>query len=527
MTTDETPATFRGSPATTGEPWLGYIRVSTWKEEKISPELQRESIEQWARHTGRRIVDWVVDLDASGRNFKRKIMGAIERVEGGEARGIAVWRYSRFGRDRTGNAINLARLEAIGGRLESATEPVDATTAIGRFQRGMILEFGAFESDRTGEQWNDVHRHRLDLALPSAGRPRYGYIWHPRRVPDASVPGGWRVQEERYEPDPLTAPTLASLYMQYSNGTGFVALTQQINELGHLTTRGRPWRHDTLLRYMDSGFPAGLLQVRDHCTCPKNRASSCRHWRHFPGAHPPVITYGTDADPEQVWKEYRARRATVAKQPVRTRSATYELSGLVRCALCSGAMSAKPRNKKAGNADWRCARAASGAGCPGAAGSNADLLKVVSEWLLEVAHGVDTAPATAAALPAQTGPDTAEQRARLTGEHSRMQDALTRLITDYAINPDRYPADAYDRARQNIEKERDRVLAQLATLDKERAPVREDFRPLAVGIVEEWPTFSIVQRNLILRQLVRYVRVHPRPSRYVTRAEVVPVWESA
>ncbi|MFF8284680.1 hypothetical protein ACF06W_18445 [Streptomyces albus] len=52
----------------------------------------------------------------------------------------------------------------------------------------MLLEFGAFESVRTGEQWKEVHEHRLAALLPSGGRPRFGYIWYPRRVPDP-MPG--------------------------------------------------------------------------------------------------------------------------------------------------------------------------------------------------------------------------------------------------------------------------------------------------------------------------------------------------
>ncbi|MEU3218613.1 recombinase family protein [Streptomyces sp. NPDC006971] len=54
-------------------PYIGYVRVSTWKEEKISPELQREAITRWARDVGARIIDWVEDLDESGRHFRRKI----------------------------------------------------------------------------------------------------------------------------------------------------------------------------------------------------------------------------------------------------------------------------------------------------------------------------------------------------------------------------------------------------------------------------------------------------------------------
>jgi DNA invertase Pin-like site-specific DNA recombinase len=531
MTQLDLPDTFRSSP---GELWLGYVRVSTWREEKISPDIQKASIMEWARRRGGRIVAWVVDLDATGRNFQRKIMGAIERVERREARGIAVWRYSRFGRDRVGNAINLARLEAVGGRLESATEPVDATTAIGRFQRGMILEFGAFESDRTGEQWKEVHEHRLKALLPSGGRPRFGYVWYPRRVPDPNAPAGFRLQDERYEPDHNTAPYAASCYTQYIEGKGAIDLVKQLNAAGLRTMRGGAWRQDSLLRYLDSGFAAGLLRVRDECNCPKagngRTYKSCGHWRYFRGAHAPIITYGSGRDPDEVWQEYRARRVSVARTPIRARpsAVAHDNTGLPRCQRCRGAMGGHGARD---DVFWRCARHDAGSDCEGTTGTGSELDRIVLEFLQEVADDVDEQPATEQDAPA-IEPSVEQELTQLRIEHAGLQDALSRLIVDYAKNPQRYPAEAYDKARQDLESDRDNLAARIAELggdgeleaEEDTPPTREEIRPLIVGMLPEWKTFGTVQRNLILKQIIRCIRVYPRPSRYETKAEVIPVW---
>ncbi|MFG3118666.1 recombinase family protein [Streptomyces sp. NPDC048197] len=525
----EVPAAFRGIDPDELEPFIGYIRVSSWNEEKISPELQKTAIRDWARTNRKRVIGWISDLDATGRNFRRKIMKGIEAVEARIAAGIGVWRYSRFGRNRTGNAINLARLEDVGGRLESATEPVDAGTAIGRFQRGMILELSAFESDRAGEQWTEVHAHRLGLLLPSAGRPRFGYIWHPRRVPDPEEPGGWRVQKEWYEPNTKLAPLFPELYLGYIDGTGFIDLARYLNDLGHRTTRGNPWRQDSLLRYMDSGFPAGLLQVRDSCDCPKNKKSSCRHWRHFRGAHDPVINWEIERDAEELWAEYREKRAKVAKMPPRARTATYDTTGLVRCALCRGAMTGHPNGN--GAVYWRCAKADAGGDCTGVSATYGDLLELVQKFLVKVANGIDTAPPTEApALPQPAAPDPAKMRAELSAELDSIKAALKRLVKDYALHPDRYPDESYDEARGELTEDRDKVLAQLAELEEEAEPeealpMQEDFRPMVVGVLPEWATFSPKHRNGILQQLMRHILVSPRPSRYETLARVVPIFE--
>ncbi|WP_416964383.1 recombinase family protein [Streptomyces sp. Agncl-13] len=522
-------ATFRTAER---EPYIGYIRVSTWREEKISPEIQRTAIEQWARRTNRRIVKWVVDLDASGRDFHRKIMRAIELVENRAARGIAVWRYSRFGRDRVGNAVNLARVENVGGQLQSATEPVDAETAIGRFQRGMILEFSAFESDRTGEQWKEVHAHRLGLLLPSGGRKRFGYVWYPRRVPDATEPTGFRLQVERYEPDEESASALAYCYNQYINGTGFIDLSRYLNKAGFRTTRGKVFTQSSLLRYMDSGFAAGYLQVRDSCDCPKDRKSSCRHWRRFRGAHDAVINFDLPDcdDSEEMWQAYQDRRASKRKQHPRERSAVWDTTSLVRCIRCRGSMTGRQNTN--GAVYWRCVRADVGGDCEGAVGTYGDLLKEVQDFLKDVAQGIDDVPAPPPTAPPQKEEpeeeEATEDRATLQAEHTRLQDALTRLVTDYAINPHRYPAEAYDSACAKLERDRTDVAAKLDKLNEEQPeemPSSADFRPLVVGVLPEWATLTTVQRNSILRQLVRHILVSPRPSRYETRARVVPVWE--
>ncbi len=76
----------------------------------------------------------------------------------------------------------------------------------------MIFAFGNFESNRAGEQWRETHEFRIKNQLPATGRPRFGYTWHPRRVPDPSMPGGWRLQEERYTLHPDFAPIAEEMY---------------------------------------------------------------------------------------------------------------------------------------------------------------------------------------------------------------------------------------------------------------------------------------------------------------------------
>lgn len=526
-------STDKGSPPTEGEPFIGYIRVSTWKEEKISPELQRASIEEWARRTGRHIVDWVEDLDATGRNFKRKIMRGIERVEGREAVGIAVWRYSRFGRDRTGNAINLARLEHVGGRLESATEQVDATTAIGRFQRGMILEFGAFESDRAGEQWTEAHEYRRGNGLPATGRHRFGYVWHPRRIPDPDRPGQWIMQQERYEPVLDLADLINDAYLgkiDTSNPETFRSIAAAWNAAGARTVRGSLFDGSAVRQYMDSGWAAGMLRLHDR-TCKCRKYSTCRRYSYVRGAHPAII------QPE-TWDLYLAHRAETKQRPPRARIPSYALTSLIAHGHCRHNLtpnSAYLRGEHVPGYTYRCPHAAatSGHGCPGVYVTRTAVEKDVLDWLDLERHAeeIDALPSTEQQPAARTDPrlSAIRDRARIEEELAKVTSAFARLAADRAMDPDAMTPEVYEAARRRIaEREstlraaRDRAAGDAST------PTRADVIPLVTGLLATWKAMDPPEQNGILRSLIRRVVVHrvERPGKRAgSRIEIHPVWE--
>lgn len=516
------------------EPWIGYIRISTWKEEKISPELQRAAIEAWAARTRRHIIEPMIeDLDDTGRNFKRKIMQGIERVERGDARGIAVWKYSRFGRTRDGVSLNLKRLEDAGGQLASATEDVDARTATGRLQRGILFEFAAYESDVRGEGWRETHDHRRTvLHLPATGRPRFGYLWTPRRVPDADSPTGWRLQEESYKAHPDQGPVMADRYRQYLDAENFRSLVLDLNAAGWRTVRGGLWSEQTLIRYMDSGFCAGLLRVHSpECTCSGDKRRNCTNNVFIPGAQEELIS-------AELWQAYQDRRAVQRAIPPRARTPVYPLSGLLRCGTCRGSTPAAsasigPAGSKRsvrGHA-YHCGRHTSmGAiGCPGVWARRADVEREVAAWLnREAAHDIDATPPT----PQRDRPSAtarrdraAARRGELQAEAGRLAQALTTLRVQRAADPDDWGPGEYEAARDRIRGQQAAVMAELESAAAvETLPVRADFQPEVMETAAKWETWDYAQRNRVLRRLIRRV-VLTRTGAGVT-IDVHPLWEA-
>lgn len=492
-------------------PAIGYIRVSWLQEEQISPEIQRNAITDWARRNGRRIIAWIEDLDVSGRTFHRRIMEGIQAVEAREAKEIVVWKFSRFGRNRTGCAVNLGRINRAGGELQSATEEVDARTAVGKLTRGMLMEIAAFESDRTGEQWAEAHANRRSRGLPTHGNPNFGYIRR-GRTPDPLHPTRtFRTPEdgeERYEIDPTTGPILAELYRRYTSGQGGRTLSAWLNELGVTTTRGRQWETSVMLRMLDRGFGAGFIKIHDpNCDCGK--AKTCRNVVYLDGSQPAAIT-------QEEWNAYLRRRARVKVTAPRARVSPYPLSGRIRCGHCDAAMTIVMERSVPG-VRYMCNTYLRKSLCAARSVIRVRVEAAILSGLAAWATDIQASELSNPVQPLTVQVDTAS----LQEEIDTLDAALDRSTRQLALGL--IPEDSYKRTRDDL-------LADLAKaklrLEEATRPVgrsQEDYLPVIRTLLDEWQTLEAADRREMVAELIDVVRVFRSDPR-TAWVEVVSVW---
>ncbi|RCG27242.1 recombinase family protein [Sphaerisporangium album] len=488
-------------------PAIGYIRVSMLMEEQISPEIQRAAITDWARRNGRRIVRWIEDLDATGRNFRRKIMKAIEGIESGDAREIIVWKFNRFGRNRTGNAVNLGRVNLAGGELQSATEDVDARTAVGRLTRGMLMEIASFESDRIGEQWAETHAYRVASGLPANGRPRFGYVLRGRQPDPLHAHRTLRAPDdgpERYEPDPITGPVLADLYRRYIAGTGGQKLAAYLNQTGLRTTRGNHWSDVAIRGMLDRGFGAGLLRIHDpNCEC--NQPANCSNMTLIKGAHQPVIS-------EEEWQAYRRRRLRVAATPPRARASIYPLAASLRCGHCGSRMTPCAEGPEPA-VRYLCSGYLRKRTCLARSARRSAIEAIVVRELAQWADDI-AAEAPVANEPSQATiqPERAKLEAEVAAADAAM-DALTLKMAKGII-----PEDSYIRARDVLLTERAVAAAALEEDDRPAPLQRHEYVPVIRTVVEEWLTLRPEARREMVADLLPEILIfrESRRSAWVT-----------
>ena len=471
-----------------------YTRQSAYREESISLASQEHIARTYCEQRGYTVT--AVHSDGvSGRAWATRpgVIKTLEAIEQHAADVVDVWKWSRLSRNRMHWAIAADRVDTAGGRIESATEPINTETAAGRFNRGVMLEMAQFESDRIGEQWTEVHEYRRRQGLPPTGGPRFGYQ---------------RDENGNYHPDPTLGPVLADMYRMYLSGKGAAYITRILNQRG-IPRGDKPWNYQSVMQVLDSGFGAGILV--------KTRQRGEKQWERpwVPGAHDGVISMDT-------WEAYRAARRKRAgtKQPAARR---YLLVGMIRCTDCGGAMSGYT---DAGITMYRCSRATQT--------YNPDLRRVhvrasivdraVEEWLFQLAEEIDADPATHETRISELDAAATFERRSLERRLERAEQRIRTLTLRLA--DDTIPPDVYKTATAECHDEIDTCKARLAELAPN--PVQRDaVKDLPHDLRALWPSLTIEQRANVLRPVLARAEVRPvgRGGKIKRRVRIVPTWE--
>lgn len=461
-----------------------YLRQSTHREESISLELQEAAGRDYAQKRGYVVTEVLSDPGLSGRTWARPaVQKALSLIEDRAADVIVVWKWSRLARNRRDWAVAVDTIEAAGGRLESSTEAVDTTTSTGRLARGMLAEIAAFESDRIGDGWREVHARRIKAGLPANGKPRWGYVY------DTTA--------KVHRPDPATGPVLAQLYSRYVAGESVYSLVRWLNAAGHKTspgygTSGGPWSDRSLRRVLDSGFAAGLITVAGE---------------RIEGAHEPLIS-------GELWEAYQVARG--ARRVTRSSERSqYLLSGMVRCSCGSpmtGGQFSSGRVPK-----FRCKAGKEQGRHDGGYVTMSLVEAEVLAWLEELAAEVSDAAAQEVISAARTRRHAVDERA-LEREEAAVHEQIMRATRGHVEGL--IPDAAY---RQVIAELQDRASMLEARRLAARVAGREAAAPtVAADLLADWDVLAVEVRRASLRRLIDRIIVTPGRPRSTIR--IVPTW---
>ncbi|WP_434922905.1 recombinase family protein [Glutamicibacter sp. PAEs-4] len=458
-----------------------YLRQSVAKEDSISLELQEDAGRRYAVQAGYVVVGVESDHGISGRTWKRPaVLRVMKMIEDQQAEVIILWKWSRLSRARLDWAVAIDKVEAAGGRIESATEQVDVSTSTGRFARGMLAEFAAFESERIGDTWKEAHRRRVEQGIPATGKKRFGYEYD---------------RATGFTPHPVEGPILQECYRKYIIGSSFYEITDYLNQgptlpgAGYTGPKPDRWSPHTVRRVMDNPFASGRFTARGEV---------------HQGIHEPLIT-------EEVWEQYQVRRKS--RRVIRSSTkGKYPYTGLIFCELCGHGMYAglfgSDRTLK-----YRCSGAAQWKLHPGGYVMNSTIETTLLPWLTNLAEEINQAADNAPTAPKTTDPTPHLRRALMKVE-ARLE-GLTEKLVDGTV-----PQEVYERMRDQWLGEKGALEDQLMAcrVEARAEPVR-----LPPDLMSQWGEMPAeVKRELLARVVARIV---VKPGRPRAEVRIIARWE--
>jgi DNA invertase Pin-like site-specific DNA recombinase len=423
----------------------GYIRVSRVGgregESFISPEVQQEQIETWARLMNAQITEWHTDLDRSGGTMARPaFQQAYERVLRKETGGLVVAKIDRFARSAADAGQVVREILDAGGVFASAAERIDPTTAFGKFGLTIMFAMAELELDRITENWNEAQARAI-----ARGR-------HLR------APFGYRVGDEgRLVPDEH-ADFVREIFRQRAAGAGWSELAAWMNERCS-PPRGKQWTMATL---------RALIVRRAYL-------GEAHHGEHVhPDAHERLVT-------PELWQA--AQRRVLASRPPRGEPGL--LASLVRCAACRYSMRPQASNAKSRKTrlrQYRCFIHHAAGDCPAPASIVREKLEsyVVAEF---AAHLGDLAGRTLVSAP------------EVEGAYERLQEAEAELVAfrdDLRIRS----VLGQDGFLAGLEARTAALAAAQQALDRAQAGSPS---PDLGAALDDWESLSLLERRALLR----------------------------
>lgn len=453
-----------------------YIRVSAVMnradDQFHSPDLQAAAMRDLLARRGLVEVAVVEDIDRTGRDFNRDgIRRVLEMARAGEVDVVALYDFSRLGRNTAESLRVISELRECGVAVMSSVEQVDDSPE-GQFMLGQFLGMAQLYSDQRSRQWRDVARFRAERGLPH-GKVPLGY----RR----SRPSG------PLEPDPVTAPVVVELFRRAAAGASMHALAEEATRL-----LGRRVFWTAVKVMLHNPVYVGRIRLGG---------------REYDGAHEAIVDDAT-------WHRVARQRAVNAGKPSRRIAGAYPLTGLLVCDSCSAFMNhhrvtegtastvrVECRTKVDRFADCE------GPGRPPAAAVEDEVLRWIAERirLLKVD---ETTRLEVKASRARARVDAG----RLRRELAATDVAIGRLTGDFARRV--ISEVAYQAAVRDLEESRRLLVERLAVAESVvDAGTPAQVRKVAEQLLARWSEMTGGERNRALRVLVREVRLR-RASRW-------------
>lgn len=310
----------------------GYVRVSTDKQEELSPDSQEKLLRDYAKKHDMILLNIFFELGVSGRKaekrpeFQKMISSAKSKEHPVDA--ILVWKYSRFARNQEESIVYKSLLKKQNNvDVISVSEPL-IDGPFGSLIERIIEWMDEYYSIRLS---GEVFRGMKENAL----RGKY----------QARPPLGYRIAERGKPPVivPEEAEIVKTIFLKYTEEhLGFFDIARYLNQLGCKTSHGKNFETRSIEYILKNPMYCGMLRW-NRTTNETNEIKKESEWIITEGEQEAIIS-------KELFEAAQKRFQSVYKPKGSRPSSTYKhwLSGLLKCPSCGRTLVATTLHRKNG-----------------------------------------------------------------------------------------------------------------------------------------------------------------------------------
>ena len=280
---------------------VAYARYSSAGQRDVSIDQQLADIRAFAKREGYTIVHEYADHARSGfknTDARTAFKSMMAAAESGTFDTVISWKVDRFGRNREESATFKGRLRRVGVKVLYAMEPIPDGSA------GVLLE-GMLEA--TAEWYSRTLSENVTRGMnDNAKRCLYN---------GTRIFGYFRGADGRYAINPEEAAVVRNIYDLYCSGWSAARICRQLNEQGIRTSRGMPFRPQSLLHMIENERYTGVYIWGDI---------------RVPDGMPAII------EKSQYLEAQRMKKKT--SRHIEQGAVDYLLTGKAYCGMCGAAM---------------------------------------------------------------------------------------------------------------------------------------------------------------------------------------------
>ena len=303
----------------------GYVRVSTDKQEELSPDSQAKLLKDFAHKNGIIISKIFYELGVSGRKAEKRPefqkMIAMAKSSDHPVDAILVWKFSRFARNQEESIVYKSLLKKKHNvDVISVSEPL-VDGPFGSLIERIIEWMDEYYSVRLS---GEVTRGMTEKAK------RGGY--------QARPPLGYRIAERGKPPVIVEeeAEIIRIIFQKYAlEGMGMFDIARYLNLCGFKTSHGKEFERRSVEYILENPTYCGMIRW-NRTVNETNEIRPKDEWIIADGQQPAIIS-------KELFDRAAARRNMEYKPRGSRPSSTYRhwLSGLVKCPVCGRTMIAK------------------------------------------------------------------------------------------------------------------------------------------------------------------------------------------